>query len=196
MNNIELLKEHLNGTAYHAAYGHDIWFGIYWYVSCKRLYVRIVYIWVVHNACKEYDTLYVCPAYKQCDFIHLMHVWNNLSCQLPPSPTSVFHDLGYFAMFFTCPVHTLYAKGTQAVVREYLRRLERSKADLRLVIIYFYNHLFSNLRDRFLVVIRLSRFSWWLCVFDICLAYPFANDPLNSKLSIPFHNIIVSYGVY
>ena len=61
MNNIELLKEPLNGTAYHAEYQHEIWFGIYWYVSCKRLYVRIVNIWVIHSASKEYDTLYVLP---------------------------------------------------------------------------------------------------------------------------------------
>ena len=136
-----------------------------------------------------------CHAYKQCAFIHLMHAWYNLSCQLPPFPNISVTRPGILCDVFTCPVHTLYAKGAQALVREYLRRLERSKADLRLVIIYFYNHLFSNLRDRFLVVIKLSRFSWWLGVFDICLAYPFANDPLNSKLSIPFHNIIVSYGL-
>ena len=28
MNKIELLKEHLNGAAYHAEYGHEIWFDI------------------------------------------------------------------------------------------------------------------------------------------------------------------------
>ena len=137
-----------------------------------------------------------CHAFKQCAFIHLIFctydiIWavNYLLPQHQCYTTGVFRDV------FTCPVNRRHAKGAQALcVKIYIGWNEAKQTYVWLSFI-FYNHLFLHLRDRFLLAIRLSRLSWWLGLLDIYLAYPLANDPLTSNLSILFHDILISYGV-